>query len=313
MKIAMIGTGGIAQRHLGVLAHEEGLEVVGHVSPTADHAAAAAKRWGGRAYTDYRALLQHEAPDAVWICVPPNAHGAPEQDLIAANIPFFVEKPLAADRRTAENIAAAVEQSGVIAGVAYHWRALDTLAEVRHTLAENPPHLVLGAWHAGTPPPRWWHKQAASGGQIVEQATHVVDLARHLVGEADVIASSAGHHPRAAYPDLDVATQSAALVRFASGATGVFTATCLLGGAAAVHVQLVCDGLLITITQSSVTYDWGRERRDVRTGNDPFATENCAFLDAVRRNDPGVLLSSYADALRTHQLCCDMRDAAFQH
>jgi hypothetical protein len=81
-------------------------------------------------------------------------------------------------------------------------------------------------------------------------------------------------------------------------------------GAAAIHVQLVCDGLVVTITQGSVIYDWGRERREVRTGNDPFVTEDSAFLDAVRRNEPAVLLSSYADALRTHQLCCDMRDAA---
>lgn len=310
MKIAMIGTGGIARRHLGVLANEPEVEIVGHVSPTAAHAAAAAERWGGRPYTNYRALLQHEAPDAVWICVPPDAHGALEHDLIAAHIPFFVEKPLALDRRTAENIAAAVERNGMSAGVGYHWRALDTLAEVRRTLVDNPPHMVLGAWHDATPPPHWWHKQAQSGGQIVEQATHLVDLARHLVGEATVIAGSAGHLDRPAYPALDVATHSAALVRFNNGATGVFTATCLLNSAAAVQVQLVCDGLLITITQASVTYDRGRERREVRTGNDPFITENRAFLDAVRRSAPSVLLSSYADAFHTHQLCCRMRDAA---
>lgn len=310
MKIAMIGTGGIARRHLGVLSNEPEIDMVGHVSPTPAHAAAAAKHWGGRAYPNYQDLLQHESPDAVWICVPPNVHGALEQDLIAAGIPFFVEKPLAVDLHTAEQIADAVEHRGVIAAVGYHWRALDTLADVRQTLQDNPPHMVLGAWHDGTPPPRWWHTQSESGGQMVEQATHLVDLARHLVGEADVITGSAGHHPRAAYPDLDVATHSAALVRFRSGATGVFTATCLLAGAAAVHVQLVCDGLAITITQSSVTYDRGRERREVRTGNDPFVAEDRAFLDAVRRNDPAVLLSSYADALRTHQLCCRMRDAA---
>jgi myo-inositol 2-dehydrogenase/D-chiro-inositol 1-dehydrogenase len=310
MKIALIGTGSIAQRHLQVLNNEPEIEIVGHVSPTPAHAVAAAERWGGRAYSNYQDLLHHEAPDAVWICVTPNAHGALEQDLIAASIPFFVEKPLATDRHTAEQIADAVDRTNVIAGVGYHWRALDTLADVRQALQRNPPHMVLGAWHDGTPPPRWWHKQGESGGQIVEQATHLVDLARHLVGEADVIAGSAGHHPRATYPDLDVATHSAAMVRFRSGATGVFTATCLLAGAAAVHVQLVCDGLVITITQASVTYDWGRERREVRTGNDPFVREDRAFLDAVRRNDPAVLLSSYADALRTHQLCCAMRDAA---
>lgn len=310
MKIAMIGTGGIARRHAQVIGNEPEVEIVGHVSPTTAHAVAAAQRWGGRPYTHHRDLLQHEEPDAVWVCVPPNAHGALEHDLIAAGIPFFVEKPLATDRSTAEDIAAAVERSGVIVGVGYHWRALDTLAEVQRTLAQNPPRMVFGAWHDATPPPRWWHKQNESGGQIVEQATHLIDLARHLVGEANVIAGSAGHHTRAAYPDLDVATHNAALVRFGNGATGVFTATCLLAGPAAIHVQVVCDGLLITITQHSVIYDGGRQRREVRTGNDPFVAENRAFLDAVRRNDSKLIFSTYADALHTHRLCCDMRDAA---
>jgi predicted dehydrogenase len=310
MKVALIGTGGIARRHAQVLGNESEVEIVGHVSPTAAHAAAAAQRWGGRPYTHHRDLLQHEELDAVWVCVPPNAHGAPEHDLLAAGIPFFVEKPLAADRHTAEQIADAVARSTTIVGVGYHWRALDTLDEVRRTLTKNPPHMVLGAWHDATPPPRWWHNQNESGGQIVEQATHLVDLSRLLVGEAVVLGGSAGYHKRAAYPELDVATHSAALVRFGNGATGVFTATCLLAGPAAIHVQLVCNDLLLTITQHSVTYDGGRQRREVRTGNDPFVAENRAFLDAVRHNNPQLIFSTYADALHTHRLCCDMRDAA---
>lgn len=39
MRIGIIGTGGVARRHLGVLCQMEDVEVVGHVS--ADHARAA--------------------------------------------------------------------------------------------------------------------------------------------------------------------------------------------------------------------------------------------------------------------------------
>lgn len=308
MKIAMIGTGWVAQQHLRVLANEPDIGIVGHVSPTFAHATTAAQRWGGRAYINHVDLLDHEEVDATWICVIPGAHGTLEHDLIAHRIPFFVEKPLATDRRTAEQIAAQVADSGVIAGVGYHWRALDTLPEVLHVIAENPPRMVLGAWHGTTPPSPWWGRHALSGGQIVEQATHLFDLARLLVGEADVLSASASRYERPAYPDADIANVSVALLRYQSGATGIFTATCLLDRAETVHLQLVCEGLLITITPRSVTYDTNALRRKVRTHKDPFVVEDRAFLQAVRERNPHHLISSYADALHTHQLCCDVLD-----
>jgi predicted dehydrogenase len=255
-------------------------------------------------------LLSQETIDAAWICIPPGGHGEIESRLIARGIPFFVEKPLSADRHTGEEIGAALARAGLIAAVGYHWRALDTIPEVQRTLADRPARMVLGAWHDATPPPEWWRHQAGGGGQMVEQATHLFDLARLLVGEATVTAATATRYGQAAYPDADVADVSAALLRFAGDATGVFTATCLLGGVAAAQVQIVCEGLLITITQRGVLYDWGRERREVLTGNDPFVDEDRAFLQAVQRNDPALLVSSYADALRTHRLCFDVQAAS---
>ncbi|HEX6287799.1 MAG TPA: Gfo/Idh/MocA family oxidoreductase, partial [Herpetosiphonaceae bacterium] len=290
------------------------IEIVGHAAPTIAHAEAAARRWGGRAYSSYTELLRHEPVEAAWICVPPAAHGPIEHDLIALGIPFFVEKPLAVDRRTAEAIADALARSGVIAGVGYQWRALDTLPEVRRVLADNPPRMVLGAWHDATPPPRWWRHQAESGGQMLEQATHLLDLARTLVGEAQVVAATAQRHDRLQFPDADVADVSSALLRFDLGqlgsATGVFTATCLLGGPAAIQLQLVCEGLLISIRRERVLYDTGRECREVRAATNPAIPIVRSFLGAVREQNPSLLTCSYADALRTHRLCCDIRDAS---
>src|SRR5215212_4331104 len=205
MRVAMIGAGNIGSKHLSILTGEPDVELVGIVSPDPARGRAAAEKWGGRPYTRLEDVLLHESLDAAWVCVPPNAHGAIEDALMAAGIPFFVEKPLAADRATAEAIAIALERSRVMAAVGYHWRAMDTLPEVRAALAENPPHLILGAWHDALPPPNWWRHQATSGGQIVEQATHLFDTARHLVGEATVVAATATHYGQEAYPDADVA------------------------------------------------------------------------------------------------------------
>ena len=306
----MIGSGGIARRHIGVLVAEPEVELAGIVSPNPDRAAAVAHRWQRPVYDGVAELLGQESLDAAWICVPPGQHGEIESRLIERRIPFFVEKPLAADGRTGEEIGEALGRTGLIAAVGYHWRALDTIPEVRRTLAGRPARMVLGAWHDATPPPEWWRHQSSGGGQMVEQATHLVDLARLLAGEANVLAATATRYGQAAYPDADVADAGAALLRFDAGATGVFTATCLLGGVAAAQVQIVCEGLLITITQRSVVYDWGRERREVLTGNDPFVDEDRAFLQAVQRNDPSLLVSSYADALLTHRLCFDVQAAS---
>jgi myo-inositol 2-dehydrogenase/D-chiro-inositol 1-dehydrogenase len=310
MQIAMVGAGGIAQRHLSGLVHESDITIVGHVAPRRESIDAAIQRWGGRGYQDINSLLESETVDAAWITVPPGEHGVIEFALLERNIPFFVEKPLSADRQTAEKIAEMIDQTGTIVGVGYHWRALDILAGVRAKLAENPARMVLGRWHDSTPPPLWWRHQATSGGQMVEQATHLVDLARYLLGEAQVTGSLAGTHHRPAYPDADVAGVSAALLQFPDNTVGVFSATCLLPSKDTVHLQFVCEGMLITIEQTRVVYDDGKEKRESRVGNDPFVTENRAFIRALQQKDPSLLYSTYADAMRTHRLCHNILEAS---
>jgi predicted dehydrogenase len=306
MKIAFIGAGWVANRHLSSLENEPGLEVVGHVSPLAGEVEAAVKRWGGRGYASMDGLLAHERVDAAWITVPPGEHGEIEKTLIEKGIPIFIEKPLSADRATGVEIGETLRRKGVIAAVGYHWRAMDTVPAVKEYLAENPARMVLGAWHDATPPPDWWRHQNTSGGQMVEQATHLFDLARYLVGEAHVLDAAAFAVPRPAYLDADVASVSAALLNFDAGLPGVFSASCLLGNQAEVYVKLVCEGALITITQTGATYENGKEKREVRLGNDPFLDEDRIFIQAVQQDDPSLLRSSYEDALKTHALCHDV-------
>lgn len=303
MRVAVIGAGNIGSKHLGILAEEPDVEIAAIVSSTLDRARAATEKWGGNPYSNCEDLLKHERIDVAWICVPPYAHGQMELNLIEQGIPFFVEKPLSADLGTAEKIAAALERTPVISAVGYHWRAMDTLPEVRQTLVSNPARMLLGAWHDTTPRPEWWRHQAASGGQVVEQATHLFDLARYLVGEASVIAATTAQYGQTAYPDADVDDVSASLLRFYNGATGVVTATCLLGGLAAQYIQIVCEGLLISITQKGVTYDTDKAHREVTIGNDPFRAEDRAFLEAIREREESLILCNYTDALQTHRLC----------
>jgi len=310
LRVAMIGAGGFARRHLDVLERLDDATIVAHQARRRDAAVAQARRYGGEGFDDVEAMLDRARPDAVWITVPPGAHGAIEATCIDRGVPFFVEKPLAADLETAERIAAALDRAGGLAAVGYHWRALDTLDELRERIASLEVRMARGSWHGATPPPRWWHRRASGGGQIVEQATHVLDLARHLLGDAEVLAASAPLTARAAYPDSDVAPASAALLRFERCPIGSFTATCALGGAAEIELTLFAEGLHVVIDQGSVRYDDGTVRREVRRREDPVERENRAFLEALRSGDPERVVCDYRDALATHRLTAGIQRLA---
>ncbi len=306
MKIAMIGAGNIAGVHLNALARIPDVEVMGYVSPHANKLKDSVGRWEGRAYATCEELLNNEKIEAAWITVPPGSHGEIERSFIARRIPLFIEKPISADRKTAELLGEEIEKTGMIVGVGYHWRAMDTVPVVKEKLAGKPVRMVLGSWHDLTPPPAWWRRQDTCGGQMVEQATHLFDISRLLVGEAKVLYSTASRIERATFSGMDVSDVSAAVLQFEQGAKGIFTATCLLDGPAEIHVQIVCEGLFVTLTQTSVTFDYGKQKVERKTGNDPFLTEDEAFLEAVRRGDSSLLFSSYTDALKTHELTHDV-------
>lgn len=301
VRIGFIGAGGIAARHLGVLEQFEDVELVAFADTEPGRAAAVAARYGARAHDSYAALLKAGGLDAVYICVPPFAHGAIESAVILHDLPFFVEKPLAVDLATAESLARQVTARGLVTGVGYHWRYLDIVEEARGLLARMPPQLVSGYWLDATPPPRWWWDEAQSGGQVVEQTTHILDLARHLVGEVELVFAVANHLERETFPGLDVATASVASLRFAGGAIGQIASTCVLGWGHRIGLHLYGNGLAIELTDHDIMVDVGRGRPVRRAGGDPVEREDRDFVDAVK-GGPNRIRCPYDEALRTHRL-----------
>ena len=91
VRVGCVGTGFIAGRHLAALASFPDVEVVAVADPLRERAEDAAGRLGARAYDDGLALLAQEELDAVWLCVPPYAHGPLELAAVDRDLPFFVE------------------------------------------------------------------------------------------------------------------------------------------------------------------------------------------------------------------------------
>jgi predicted dehydrogenase len=183
VRIGMVGAGAVAARHVRTLLAMDGVEVAGVADPALERARELAVQAGAAAYPNHMELLEAERLDAVYICVPPFAHGAPELAVIDAGLPLFVEKPVAIDQETAATVAARLAERPVITCTGYHWRWLDIFDRAAELLADRPPRLVQCFWLDKVPPPPWWLRRDGSGGQVIEQTTHVLDTARGLAGE----------------------------------------------------------------------------------------------------------------------------------
>jgi myo-inositol 2-dehydrogenase / D-chiro-inositol 1-dehydrogenase len=304
-RIACVGSGFIAGRHLAALSGFDDVEIVAVADAVPERAVAIAARYGARPHGDALDLLGSEELDAVWFCVPPFAHGALEEAAVARRLPFFVEKPLAADLATAERVAGKVARAGLLTAVGYHWRQLSSVRRAAELLRDRPPHLVTGLWLDKTPAPPWWSSRAASGGQVLEQTTHIFDLARLLVGEVDGVTALERPVPPGA--TSDVPSAATALLSFATGAVGAISSARVLTWRHGAGLQLVADGCVVELCERSLTEHELRvtggsgEEEVVRSEEDPIAREDREFLDVLAGRAPSVSVP-YAEALRTHAL-----------
>lgn len=308
LRIGCVGAGFIAGRHLDALSRFPEVQLVAVADGVRSRADAKASQYGGRAYDDGMALLGTEELDAVWLCVPPFAHGPLESAALDRRLPFFVEKPLGVTLGDAIEINNRVTDTGVLTAVGYHWRHLDVVVEAAALLLERPAQLLMGYWLDKTPAAPWWSVRAESGGQLLEQTTHVFDLARLLVGEVAGVRAVERITAREQYAGADVPTASSATLTFSSGAIGTISSTCLLAGRHRVGLHVVGEGLSVELLERSLI---DHELRVMTSGaervypsnQDPIEREDREFVDALLGRVEGVRVP-YEEALRTHAVVC---------
>ena len=305
LRVGLVGAGGVGTRHAETLLGFDDVEIAAVADPDQARARQLAERCGAQVRVDAHDLVEHERVDALYVCVPPFAHGPPEDAALEAGLPLFVEKPLAADLPTAEAIAERVAAAGVPTAVGYHWRYLDTVGRAQALLTGRPVRLALLTWLGTVPPVPWWSERALSGGQIVEQTTHLLDLARLVVGEVTAVTAVAMRREEAA-GDIDDATS--AVLRFASGAVGALTSTSLLHALHRASLTVVADGVVIELSEQEMGVDDGSGPVVTAAQGSAKTRLDRDFVDVVAGRAERVRVD-YAEALRTHRLGCAITDA----
>ena len=299
VRLGFIGTGGNMNRHLRELTEIGGTKFVAFCDIVVEKAEQAVTQYGGKAYGDYNQMLASEELDAVYISIPPFAHGAPERAVIAAGLPMFVEKPVHMDTAEAKDIAAEVEERGIITACGYQERYLDIIDKAQELLADRRVGFFMGYWMGGMPG-GWWREKAKSGGQLMEQTTHEFDMARYLFGEVKTVYAVA-RYDLIPNTDYDIEEASAVSLQFESGVFGVMFSACFTTyGMRRSGLDIFCeDGSLEYHLRSALVLSTADETTTWNPQNNCTIEMDSTFIDAVRAGDGSAIRSPYSDAAKT--------------
>lgn len=300
VKIGFVGCGGIANAHMKNLAKIDNAEMVAFSDIVEEKAQTAADEYGGKSFgADYVAMYENADLDAVYVCLPPFAHEDQETLAAEAGLALFVEKPVALSMDKAREIEAAIAEAGVINCSAYHWRTHDTAKWAMEALAGDTIGLVLGWWMGGLPGVMWWRQQDMSGGQILEQTTHIIDMARYIAGDVERVSAEMALRVMTDVEKISVPDVGVVNLRFESGAVGNITNSCIPPGWR--------NGLCIVGEKKTVVFDQFNFELRTPSGTEtmswqPIAAhfrESVLFVDAVEQNDQSLILSDYSNGVKS--------------
>jgi predicted dehydrogenase len=196
MRIGLIGCGWIAETHLESL-NALGEQVACVCDPDPQRLAWAAGATGAEAFGDWESLLERGQPDAVLVLTPPRLHREVTVAALERDLPVYLEKPVARDLDDARAIVAAVERTGAVCAIGYQWRAIDWVPDVRDLFAERALGLLAVRMFGATAGRTWFTDQAAGGGQVLERASHGIDLVQAIAGPAVRVSASGANVPLA--------------------------------------------------------------------------------------------------------------------
>ncbi len=249
--VGVVGTGFMCQAHVNAYRTLPYMAYPPPARPTlravAGRRIAAAEAAAGRygfetAHADWREMLADPAVELVDNCGPNNIHAEVSIAALDAGKHVLCEKPLGRHAAESRRMLEAARRADGKHMVAFNYRFVPAVRKARHLLEQG----ALGKihhfrarycqdWLADPEFPRVWRlRKALSGsGVLGDLGSHIVDLARFLVGEPTVVNARlktfVSERPlaedSAERGPVDVDDAFVALVEFDNGAIGTLEAT----------------------------------------------------------------------------------------
>jgi predicted dehydrogenase len=303
LKVGILGNGGIAARHAASVAKlPEQMQLVAVSGRDPERVRAFTDQHGGRPFTRLDDMLDFGI-DLMIDTAPPFSRGGEAERAVAAGVHLLVEKPIALDLARGQAMVRAAEQAGVTAAIGFMYRQG---AAVRRWLSADTGSvgLMTGIYHCNALHAPWWRVKAQSGGQVLEQLIHIIDLVRAFMGEPDTAYARTANLFHRDTPDYDVQDVSAIIFGWDDGRMASLTANNI-----AVPGQWVKGWSLFAERATAHFGDWNnatftRTAPDVQAeqwsaDKDVFVAQLADLAEAIRDGRPPLVpLSEGVGSLR---------------
>jgi len=295
MRVAIVGCGRMG-RERAMAAASFGAQQILLFDEDVSRAKSLAKECPGAETLGDPEALFNGSLDTLFICTPPSSRWSLELRAIESGIPFFVEKPIGVTARQLRDVKDRLAHTAVLTAVGYMNRYRNSVSRAKAVLQSRTIIGISAHWVGKKYGVPWWGVVAQSGGPFNEQATHVVDLFRHLAGGAEplyAVARAAG----------GVETTVLAVMRLSGGGLGSFLYSCEAKDKDIFVVIETPDGVI-------ELRGWDLELvRNTIDGSQPepesnsiFEKESHAFLQAVVGGDKSLILADFKEAHQTQVL-----------
>lgn len=225
LRVLVLGCGSIGERHIRCLTQVGGVDVIA-CDTRAERLAAMSEQYGvadtASSYDD----VNLGDVQAVMVCTPSDQHIGPATRAAEAGCHIFVEKPLALSMEGVDALINLCRQRELVFQVGYVMRHHPNLKEIKALIEigkigkVNMVHLktgyFIGKYRPEYPELYWAH--AATGGGVIWDASHGLDLIQWLAGAVSHVAAMRDHFMLDV--DSDVEDAAALILRFANGALG---------------------------------------------------------------------------------------------
>jgi len=231
LRLALVGCGKVAERHLKILkALADEVEVVGVADVNLERANLFGKELNCKAYTDFRELIKKEDPEVVDLAVPSGLHGQIGLEILGKfKKHLLVEKPLALTLREANKLVELSQKYNLKLVTIFQNRANLPVRLAKKVISEGllgrVIHLSAQFYWCRTQnyydSAAWRGTWEQDGGALAQQGCHFADALVYLGGEVESVFAKMGTYL------VNIPTEDllVGVIKFKNGALGTITAT----------------------------------------------------------------------------------------
>lgn len=247
LDVVVIGCGNIFPAHADAIVENTKSNLLAVVDVDEEKASEGAEKYKCKFYIDHHQLLANEKIDIVHICTPHYLHAPIAIDFLKAGIDVLVEKPLAINTASAEQMICAAEKYGRRIGVVFQNRFNKNVLKAQEILSTGRLGKIKGikgilTWYRDEKyynQSEWRGKFSTEGGGVlINQAIHTLDLMQLFGGK---VIDLKGHVSTRCLDFIEVEDTADATFFFESGAVGIFYATNCFSSNSPVHIEIECE------------------------------------------------------------------------